>query len=106
LKVKNIAIDQDIGRRNEVVGQYGPRVVAQVDGQRDTIPAIATNSTYDWDATVSVQVPIFTGGQREVDLLTANRQIEQTKLDRDKTAKTVNPTSRRPGSRSAPCSKP
>jgi outer membrane protein len=47
------------------------------------------NSSYDWDATISVQVPIFTGGQREVDLLTANRQIEQTKLDRDKTAKVV-----------------
>ncbi|MEI9897039.1 MAG: TolC family protein [Chthoniobacter sp.] len=89
LKVKDIAIDQDIARRNEVIGEYGPRVVAQLDGQRGHNSGFTTNSTYDWDATVSVQVPIFTGGQREVDLLTANRVIEQTKLDRDKTAKTV-----------------
>src|SRR5205085_1390929 len=38
---------------------------------------------------VSVQVPIFTGGQREIDLLTANRQTEQTRLDRERTANTV-----------------
>jgi len=89
LKVKEIAIDQDIARRNQVIGEYGPRVVAQVDGQRGHNSGFVTNSTYDWDATVSVQVPIFTGGQREVDLLTANRVIEQTKLARDQAAKVV-----------------
>ena len=77
LKVKEIAIDQDIALRNEVIGQYGPKVVAQVDGQRGHNSGSGASSTYDWDATISVQVPIFTGGQREVDLLTANRQIEQ-----------------------------
>ncbi len=63
--------------------------MAQVDGERAHDSGATNNSTYDWDALVSVQVPIFTGGQREVDLLTANRQIEETKLNRDKTAKTV-----------------
>ena len=89
LKVADIAIDQDIARRNEVVGTYGPRVVAQMDGERGHASGSTNDSTYNWDATVSVQLPIFTGGQREVDLLTANRQIEETKLNRDKTAKTV-----------------
>ena len=89
LKVKVIAIDQDIARRNEVIGEYGPKVVAQLDGSRGHNSGFTTNSTSDWDALVSVQVPIFTGGQREVDLLTANRQIEETKLNRDKTAKMV-----------------
>lgn len=89
LKVADIAVDQDIARRNTIIGEYGPRVVAQFDGSVGHNSGFATNSSHDWDALVSVQVPIFTGGQREVDLLTANRTIEQTKLNRDKTAKTV-----------------
>lgn len=89
LKVADIAVDQDIARRGQIVGEYGPRVVAQLDANRAHASGTSSNSTNDWDAVVSVQVPIFTGGQREVDLLTANRQIEQTKLERDKTAKTV-----------------
>jgi len=89
LKVKEVAIDQTIAQRNEVVGEYGPKVVAQLDGTRGHLSGSTNNSTYDWDALVSVQVPIFTGGQREVDLLTANRQIEETKLQRDQAAKMV-----------------
>jgi len=89
LKVAEIAIDQDVARRNAIIGEYGPRVVAQFNGSAGHNSGFTNNSTHDWDALVSVQVPIFTGGQREVDLLTANRQIEETKLNRDKTAKTV-----------------
>jgi outer membrane protein TolC len=89
LKVAEIAVDQDVAKRNEIIGTYGPRVVAQVDGNQAHSSGSVTNSTRDWDAVVSVQVPIFTGGQREVDLLTANRQIEQTKLERDKTQKSI-----------------
>jgi len=36
-----------------------------------------------------VQVPIFTGGQREIDLATASLQIQQTQLNRDSLAKTI-----------------
>ena len=89
LKVKELAIDQDIARRGEIIGEYGPRVVAQLDTSRDHISGSSSSSNYDWQAAVSVQVPILTGGQREIDLLTANRQIEQTRLDRERTAKTV-----------------
>jgi outer membrane protein len=89
LKVKDLDIDQDVSRRNVIIGEYGPRVVAQLDTSRDHISGSSSSSSYDWQAAVSVQVPILTGGQREIDLLTANRQIEQTKLDRDRTAKTV-----------------
>lgn len=89
LKVKDLAIDQDIARRGEIIGEYGPRVVAQFDTSRDHISGSSSSSSYDWQAAVSVQVPILTGGQREIDLLTQNRQIQQTKLDRERTAKTV-----------------
>lgn len=89
LRVRDLAIDQDIARRDEIIGQYGPRVVAQFDSTRNNITGSSASHNYDWQAAVSVQVPILTGGQREIDLLTANRQIEQTRLDRERTAKTV-----------------
>ena len=89
LRVKVLTIDQDIARRNEIIGDYGPRVVAQFDTGRNHISGTSTSSNYDWQAAVSVQLPIFTGGQREIDLMTANRQIEQTRLDRERTAKDV-----------------
>jgi outer membrane protein TolC len=38
---------------------------------------------------VAVTVPIFTGGQREIDLVNSKYQIQEDKLDREKTAKTV-----------------
>jgi outer membrane protein TolC len=89
LRVKELAISQDTERRNEIYGEYGPRVVAQWDGQLAHTSGSNSSSNRDWEATVSVQVPILTGGQREIDLRTASHQIEQTKLDRDRTAKTV-----------------
>jgi len=89
LRVKVLTIDQDIARRNEIIGDYGPRVVAQFDTGRNNLSGTSAAKNYDWQAAVSVQVPIFTGGQREIDLMTANRQIEQTRLDRERTAKDV-----------------
>jgi outer membrane protein TolC len=80
LRIKKIAIDQDIARRGEIVGEYGPKVVAQVDGDRGHESGAGANSTYNWDAIVSVQVPIFTGGQREIDLKTASEQVNETRL--------------------------
>jgi outer membrane protein TolC len=89
LRVRELAIDQDIARRDQIIAEYGPRVVAQFDTSRNNITGSSASHNYDWQAAVAVQVPILTGGQREIDLLTANRQIEQTRLDRERTAKTV-----------------
>jgi outer membrane protein len=89
LRVRVLTIDQDLARRDEIIADYGPRVVAQFDTSRNNITGSSASRNYDWQAAVSVQVPILTGGQREIDLLTANRQIEQTRLDRERAAKTV-----------------
>ena len=89
LRVKELAIGQDTERRNEIYGEYGPRVVAQWDGQIAHASGSSASSERDWQATVSVQVPFLTGGQREIDLRSAGHQIEQTKLERDRTAKAV-----------------
>jgi outer membrane protein len=89
LRVKVIAIDQDIARRGQIVGQYGPRVVAEFDAALAHTSGSSSSSGHDWQATLSVNVPIFTGGQREVDLRTADHQIQETRLVREQAAKGV-----------------
>lgn len=89
LHVKEIAIDQDIARRGQIVGQYGPKVVAEFDTALAHTAGTSPSSGHDWQATISVNVPIFTGGQREVDLRTADHQIEETRLAREQAAKAV-----------------
>jgi outer membrane protein TolC len=88
-RIKIIAIDQDTERRNEVIAQYAPKVVAEWDGSLNNTTGTTAESDHFWQATVTVQLQILNGGQREIDLRTANEQIEETKLDRERTAKTV-----------------
>ena len=83
-----IAIDQDIARRNEVIGEYGPRIVAQAtQGWSD--PNGASRDTRVWETTVSVQMPFLTGGQREIDLITAGHQIAETRLNFETAGKSL-----------------
>lgn len=89
LRVKNIAVDQDVERKNEVLAQYAPKLTGSAGSSFASASGTSRNRKEDWQVQLGVQVPIFTGGQREIDLVTAKYQIEQTRLDRDKTAKTV-----------------
>ena len=88
-QVSAIAIDQDIARRGEVVAQYGPRVVAQASTLWTAGSGGGSSRTHLNDAFVSVQMPFLTGGQREIDLRAANHQISQTRLNFEKTTKSV-----------------
>ncbi len=83
-----IAIDQDIARRNEIIGEYAPRIVAQTSEGLTDYPGL-TRDNRVWDATLSVQMPFLTGGQRELDLITANHQINETRLNFEKTKKSL-----------------
>lgn len=89
LRAEDLAIEREIARQREILGQYGPRVVSQLGSDIAHTSGTSTNSTRDWQATVSVQVPIFTGGQREIDLLTAKEQIAQARLSREQVRKNV-----------------
>lgn len=89
LRVQDLTVQRDIERKNEVIGQYGPRVVAQFGTDRDNVTGTSSSKQYSWQATVGVQVPIFTGGQREIDLVTSRLQIDQSKLDRENLAKSI-----------------
>ena len=83
-----IAIKQDIERRNEIKAQYGPRIVAEISQNRDSYGG-SDRSQSNWSASLALQMPIFSGGQREVDMITSKDQIQQTRLNHEKLAKTI-----------------
>lgn len=89
LQVKILAVDQDIERKNEVIGEYGPRVVLNATGEISNNTGSSRSKNQIWSTDISVQLPILTGGQREIDLLTARRQIEESKLQSEQQTKVV-----------------
>jgi outer membrane protein len=90
-QVSAIAIDQDIQRRNKVIAEYGPRVVAQASQNWNSLTSSSSSTTggRTWDANIAVQVPFLTGGQREIDLRTAGYQISETRLNYEKMGKAI-----------------
>jgi outer membrane protein len=89
LRVKELAIQQDVQRREGVKAEYAPKIVAQLDADRNAISGSSSSRTSSWDAGLTVQVPFFTGGGREIDLAQANYQVVQTRLDYESFLKTV-----------------
>jgi outer membrane protein TolC len=87
-RISGIAIQQDIERRNRVKGEYWPRVVADVSQNWDAYNG-SSREVSNWEASLALEIPIFTGGQREIDLRTSQYQIDQTRLNHDKVAKTI-----------------
>jgi outer membrane protein len=84
-------IDQRVELRKEVIAQYAPRVVAQAqhDWTDVTTNTSNLNSQRIWTAVVAVQVPFFTGGQREIDLHRTANAIERAKNDHESLAKSI-----------------
>ncbi len=87
--VSAIGVDQQIALRGEVVAEYGPKIVAQASTQWARTNGDSDTRNYAEAATLSVQMPFLTGGQREIDLITANQKISQARLNFEKTAKSV-----------------
>lgn len=81
------SIQRDVEAHNQARAAYVPKVVASLDAGRNNefSPKYANN----WQANLSLNIPIFNGGQRELDLRTTALQIKTTKLQRDQLAKTV-----------------
>jgi outer membrane protein TolC len=87
-QVSAIGIKQDIERRNQVKGEYGPRLVADLNQNWDAYNG-SDRRVNNWSASLAVQIPIFTGGQREIDLRTSQYQIDQARLNYEKTGKAI-----------------
>jgi outer membrane protein len=89
-KVAQIAVEQDIARRNVIIGEYTPRAVAQAGQDWSLGHSSGPASRSDVSSvTLSVQMPFFTGGQREIDLRTANFQIQETRIALETTSKSI-----------------
>jgi outer membrane protein TolC len=89
LEVGDIAIEQDVAKKGEIVAEYAPEIVGQVSDAYANARGFYGPQRQVWDASVSVSMPFLTGGQREIDLKTAGEQVEEDKLNRDKIVKTV-----------------
>ena len=86
-KISRIAVQQSRELRNQVIGEYAPTVSAQLAQNWNF--STASPRSNEWGAAVSVQVPIFTGGQREIDLRTAGYNIDEAGINLESTLKSA-----------------
>jgi outer membrane protein len=78
LRESTLTVQQAELRRQEFRTQYAPSIVARASS-RSAPRSVAEN----WNASIAVQVPFFTGGQREIDLVNAQADIEKASLQRE-----------------------
>ena len=88
-QVSAIGIDQQIALKGVVAAEYGPTVSAQATTAWSRGFGDNANRHDEQTAVISVSVPFFTGGQREIDMKSANYKISQARLSFETAAKTV-----------------
>jgi outer membrane protein TolC len=90
LREQTLAVQQAEQGRLEVRAQYAPKIVAQGGpSYSDRSSASPSGSQRTWQAGVSVQVPFFTGGQREIDLASAGYDIDQASVEKERLLKSI-----------------
>ena len=71
-----------------MIAQYGPQIVAQwSDAWTD--PSTQSTPNRFWDANFAVSIPIFEGGQREIDLRRAGYSIHEARLSHENLSKSI-----------------
>jgi outer membrane protein TolC len=85
----NIAIEADIANKDVDITKYLPTISGAASDSYTNARSFSGPQTQVWDANVSVNIPFLTGGQREINLVTARDQVDIDRLMRDETAKTV-----------------
>ena len=90
LREQTLAVQQAEQSRQEVRAQYAPKIVAEGGpSYSDKSPASAGGAQRNWQAGVSVQIPFFTGGQREIDIVSAGYDIEQASVQKELLLKSI-----------------
>jgi outer membrane protein TolC len=89
LRERDLVVKQAEARKQEVRAQMAPRIVAQGGPSVDRFSGTATGSQRSWEAGVSVQFPIFAGGQRELDVVGAGYDIQQAALEKENLTKSI-----------------
>ena len=88
LQVSKLAIAQNIEKHREVLAQYAPRLLAQWSNAWISPETFSQRNDF-WTATVGVQLPLFEGGQRELDLRRTTDDITQAQLKYENLHKTI-----------------
>jgi outer membrane protein TolC len=83
-----LAVRQAEAGRREIKARYAPRLVLQAK-QEWAEPESLLVAQNEWQATASVELPIFEGGLREVQLKKSGHVIEQAKLQRADLARQI-----------------
>jgi outer membrane protein TolC len=96
-RVSSLGIGQRVERRKEIAASYAPRIVAQANHDWTNVTTNTSNTDGQriWSGLIAVQVPFFTGGQREIDLRKAGHAIEEARLDHETLTKAIEAEVRR-----------
>jgi outer membrane protein len=86
-----LGIGMRVERRKEIAASYAPRIVAQANHDWDNVTTNTSNTSGQriWSGFVAVEVPFFTGGQREIDLHRAGLALERARLDHETLTKEI-----------------
>ncbi|GEM_PF-507259 len=88
-EVSMISVQQYEALKGEVLAQYAPKVTASASTEWNGYSGTGSDSNHVETAVVAVSMPFLTGGQREIDLITANHNISEARLSLQTTWKTV-----------------
>lgn len=89
LRSRDLVIEQNLHSEKEARANYAPKVIAQVDGTSSDQGAKSGDFDNEWTASLGLRVPLFSGGQRRIDIKTAQLQTAQSRLEREQFAKAV-----------------
>lgn len=87
LRATELVIQQQVERKEEIKGLYGPKLGAQLSAS--STAASQNRDSNEWQAAFSVRMPFMTGGQRKLDLKGADYDIQQARLSFDQQRKAV-----------------
>jgi outer membrane protein TolC len=88
-QVSLISVQQYIAKKGEVIAEYAPKVTASASVEWNGYSGTGYDSNNAKTAAVSVSMPFLTGGQRELDLISANHDISEARLSLQTAWKTV-----------------
>lgn len=100
LLAQRLTIEQDIQRRQEIRATYLPKVSLQLSAFAQSNSSSGggggggggganTSQASNWQAVLAVSLPFLNGGQREIQIKSAQYQIEQSRLAADLYRETV-----------------
>ncbi len=88
LAASKLAIEESEATHREVLARYAPKVVGDWTDQWLDPETFSSRNDF-WTATVGVTLPLFDGGQREIDVARTDHDIREARLAHETLAKSV-----------------